>query len=147
VGKLGRRDRDLLRLGALGWNDKAIAAELGIAPNSVKVYFARLRKRIGRFDRAMLPGIGLLLGIVSLADITRWALEFLQEFESNSSTPVAEAIEAAGLEPNQQGKPTNQLPEDFPSESEINSKWNNERMPWPEDYSKVQSRHNSPLSE
>lgn len=79
--KLTRRDLDLIRLGALGLSDKAIAGELGIGPRTVTFYFSKLRMRIGNFDRGMLPGIALLLGLVSIADVTRGALQFLQRFE------------------------------------------------------------------
>lgn len=72
------RERDLIRLGALGLSDKAIASELKLSANSVKVYLSTLRRKIGHFDRALLPGLGLLLGFVSIADVTRGALRLLQ---------------------------------------------------------------------
>ena len=79
--KLTRRDLDLIRLGALGLSDKGIAEELGIAPRTVTFYFSKLRMRLGNFERGQLAGLGLLLGLVSIADITREALQFLQRFE------------------------------------------------------------------
>jgi len=75
---LTSREIDTLRLGALGYSDKGIADQLDISHNTVKQYLQNTKCKIGRFERHMLPGICLLLGIVSIADITREALLFLQ---------------------------------------------------------------------
>lgn len=66
-------------MGALGPSDKQIATELGLSLNSVKLYLAKVRVKLGPFERAVLPGIGLLLNLVSVADITREGLVLLQE--------------------------------------------------------------------
>lgn len=67
------REIDVLKLGALGHPDQAIARMLGVQSNSVKTYFVHIRKKIGKFNRSMLPGVGLLLGIVSAEDLAREA--------------------------------------------------------------------------
>lgn len=77
VPALTPRMRDLVRMGALGYSDKQIAAELGLSINTVKVYFHKTRDRIGSFERTMLPGIAVLLGLVSIEEIIQVAQEFL----------------------------------------------------------------------
>ena len=71
------RDKDLIRLGAMGLSNQEIAKELGLTEHSVKQYFVRLRLKLGGFHRNMLPGIGLLMGLVSVADVTRKSLKVL----------------------------------------------------------------------
>lgn len=77
--KLSRRDKDIIRLAALGNSDKQIASQLGIATNTVKQYFRLCRQKVGNFDRLMLPGIALLLRLASIADICGPALSLLQD--------------------------------------------------------------------
>ena len=71
------REKDLIRLGAMGLSNHEIAKELGLTEHSVKQYFVRLRLKLGGFHRNMLPGIGLLMGLVSVADVTRKSLKVL----------------------------------------------------------------------
>jgi hypothetical protein len=58
---------------------------------------------------------------------------------------VPAAMNACGLEPNQSGYTMTPLPVGFPSKAEIQKRFN-ERMPWPEDYSKPQTKSGSSLA-
>ena len=78
---LNRRDRDLIRLGGLGLSDKAIAITLNLSTNTVKMYFAKLRGKLGNFDRMMLPGIALVFGILSVADIVCGAETWVKQID------------------------------------------------------------------
>jgi DNA-binding CsgD family transcriptional regulator len=66
---LTKRQCEILYLGALGYSDKNIAKKLGIGGPTVKVYFHVLRQRIGAFDRAMIPAIGIALGLVTVDEL------------------------------------------------------------------------------
>lgn len=88
------REKSLIRLAALGYSDKTIGIMLGITTNSVKAYMQQLRKKLGSFDRDMLPGIALLLNIVTISEITQRALEFLWDRFPNVS-PIADEAEPA----------------------------------------------------
>lgn len=72
------RQIDVVKLGALGLPDKEIAFRMGLSVETVKTQFARMRMRIGRFDRAMLPAIALLLGLVTIEEVTAGAYELLR---------------------------------------------------------------------
>lgn len=69
----------MVRLVAIGYSDKQIAIETGVAYNTVKRYVIRLRHSLGGIPRFMFPGLGLLLGIVSISDLTNSALEFIEK--------------------------------------------------------------------
>lgn len=77
--KLGPRESQIVRMGALGLNDQEIANRLGISKSTVSVYLYKLRLKIGSFEREMMPGIGILLGLVTVAEITGEAMEFLEK--------------------------------------------------------------------
>ena len=81
---LGRRDCEILFRVALGLSDKEIACDLNLGVNTIRIYLQRIRDKIGNFERADAPGLCLLLGICSIADITRNALELLT-FEDPAS--------------------------------------------------------------
>lgn len=75
--KLRRREEEVLYLIACGHQNKQIAHTLGIAEGSVTICCQRIARRMGLnfFDRGVIPGLCLLLGIVSIADVTRGALD------------------------------------------------------------------------
>lgn len=82
------RQRDLLRWGALGMTDKAIATELKLSVNTVKQGLARLRGKIGPFERHMLPGLALLFGLVSIADVCKPGLLLLQDLAPDNPESI-----------------------------------------------------------
>lgn len=69
----------LIRLVAIGNSDKQIATELRLSSNTVKQYVIRLRHTLGGIPRFMFPGLGLLLGIISISDLTNPVLEFIEK--------------------------------------------------------------------
>lgn len=68
----------MLRLAALGFSDRAIAAKLNFTIHAAAIRISGLRDKLGRFDRGMLPGLGLLLGVVTAEEIRDAALDFLR---------------------------------------------------------------------
>jgi len=79
----GPRHRQIIKGVGLGLSNGEIAESLGIAENTVKVYITRLLERMdGRCDRHDLIGMGLLLGLISVADLTRRPLEVLQDLNT-----------------------------------------------------------------
>jgi DNA-binding NarL/FixJ family response regulator len=64
--KLSPRERQLLRLVAQGLSNKQLAAELSISEGTVKVYMAKLFRKVGVHDRYELAMHGLRsLGLAS----------------------------------------------------------------------------------
>jgi DNA-binding NarL/FixJ family response regulator len=63
---LSERERQLLRLIAEGRRNKEIAAELGLSPNSIETYRARLMKKVGYRNTAQLVRYAIREGIAPL---------------------------------------------------------------------------------
>lgn len=78
VRDLTHVERTLIKLAALGFSDKEIADKMNLAPRTIKQYIIRMRDRLGGIPRKLLPGIGLLFGLISISDLTGPALVFLQ---------------------------------------------------------------------
>ncbi len=76
---LSDREKRIIRLVAIGYSDKQIATETGIAHNTAKRYIICLRQILGGIPRFMFPGLGLLLGIISISDLTTPVLEFIDK--------------------------------------------------------------------
>lgn len=77
--RLTPRDRDVIRCAARGLSREETAKELGISPGTVSHHLANLRYKLGSFDRVLLPGMGLLLGLVTPEEVMAGAKKFLDE--------------------------------------------------------------------
>lgn len=59
VDRLSTRERDVLRLAALGLMDKEIVRDLSISPNTLRTYWSRIREKLGEGSRTRLAAIWL----------------------------------------------------------------------------------------
>jgi DNA-binding NarL/FixJ family response regulator len=63
---LSKREKQLLRLIAMGLRNKEIASELKLSPNSIETYRARLMKKVGYRNTAELVRFAIREGIAPL---------------------------------------------------------------------------------
>ena len=63
---LSRREMEVLRLVALGWDTRRIAARLGISRHTVRNHIRNLRNKLGASTKLDAVLRGLWLGIISV---------------------------------------------------------------------------------
>lgn len=71
LGDLSQRERDVLKLIALGLSNDEIAAKLFISPHTVKNHVSSIYRKLGIDDRTQVALIALRLGLVSLDHIDK----------------------------------------------------------------------------
>jgi DNA-binding CsgD family transcriptional regulator len=67
--QLSRREREVLQLAMEGRTDKEIAKELAISPSTVKIYWQRIRSKIGGQTRTQMVANSMRLGLQSGATV------------------------------------------------------------------------------
>ncbi len=71
LGDLSQRERDVLKLIALGLSNDEIAVKLFISPHTVKNHVSNIYRKLGIDDRTQVALIALRLGLVSLDHIDK----------------------------------------------------------------------------
>jgi len=71
LGDLSQRERDVLKLIAIGLSNDEIAAKLFISPHTVKNHVSNIYRKLGIDDRTQVALIALRLGLVSLDHIDK----------------------------------------------------------------------------
>ena len=70
LGRLNRREREVLALLAMGKRNKAIAAQLGVAESTAKFHVAGLLKKLEVSSRMEAAAIGVRAGLVSATPVS-----------------------------------------------------------------------------
>jgi len=71
LSDLSQRERDVLKLIALGLSNAEIATKLFISPHTVKNHVSNIYRKLGIDDRTQVALIALRLGLVSLDHIDK----------------------------------------------------------------------------
>ena len=86
--RLTQREQDVMRLCATGYSNYEIGRKLHITEHTVNSNMGNLKAKLGDFHRRAIPGMALILGLVSVSDIARAGLEFLQDPETNERVKI-----------------------------------------------------------